>query len=72
MTIRTHCISEVMQSAIDSSSSSLLELLHTVKDCLQKGINIKKWKQVSLLDLWKKFLETCNVQCNTALICTVL
>jgi hypothetical protein len=27
-----HCISEVMQFAIDSNSSSLLELLYTVKD----------------------------------------
>jgi hypothetical protein len=39
-----HCISEVMQFAIDSNSSSLLELLYTVKDCIQKDINSKKWK----------------------------
>jgi hypothetical protein len=49
-----HCTSEVMQFAIDSNSSSLLELLHTVKDCIQKGMNTKKWKQVTLLNLWKK------------------
>jgi hypothetical protein len=47
-------ISEVMQFAIDSNSSCLLELLYTVKDCIQKDINTKKWKQDSLLDLWKK------------------
>jgi hypothetical protein len=57
-TIRTHeqalqCTSEIMQFAIDSNSSSLLELLYTVKDCIQKDINTKKWKQVSLLDLRK-------------------
>jgi hypothetical protein len=49
--IRTHCISEVMQFATDSNSSSRLELLYTVKDCIQKDMNTKNWKQVSLLDL---------------------
>jgi hypothetical protein len=49
-----HCVSEVMQFSIDSNSSSLLELLYTVKDCIQKDMSTKKWKQVSLLDLWKK------------------
>jgi hypothetical protein len=49
-----HCISEVMQFAIDSNSSSLLEQVYTVKDCIQKDMSTKKWKQVSLLDLWKK------------------
>jgi hypothetical protein len=44
-----HCINEVMQFAIDSNSSSLLELLCTVKGC--KDMNTKQWKQVSLLDL---------------------
>jgi hypothetical protein len=29
-----HCISEVLQFAIDSNSSSLLELQYTVKDCI--------------------------------------
>jgi hypothetical protein len=37
-----HCISEVMQFAIDSNSASLLELLYTVKDCIQKDMNTKK------------------------------
>jgi hypothetical protein len=37
-----HCISEVMQSEIDSNSSSHLELLYTVKDCIQKDMNRKK------------------------------
>jgi hypothetical protein len=46
-----HCISEILQFAIDSNSSSLLELLYTVKDYIQKDMNTKKWKQVSLLDL---------------------
>jgi hypothetical protein len=41
-----HCISEIMQFAIDSDSSSLLELLYTVKDCIQKDMNTKKWKQL--------------------------
>jgi hypothetical protein len=36
-----HCISEVMQFAIDSKSSCLHELLHTVKDCVQKDMNTK-------------------------------
>jgi hypothetical protein len=49
-----HYISEIMQFAIDSNSSSLLELLYTVKDCIQKEMNTKKWKQVSFLNLWKK------------------
>jgi hypothetical protein len=49
-----HCISEVMQFATDSNSSSLLELLYTVKDCARKDMITEKWKQVSLLDLWKK------------------
>jgi hypothetical protein len=31
-----HCISEIMQFAIDSYSSSLLELLYAVKDCIHK------------------------------------
>jgi hypothetical protein len=60
-----HCISEVMQFAIDSNSSRLLELFYTVKDCIQKDMNTKKWNQVSLL-------EKCNVQYNRALISTVL
>jgi hypothetical protein len=46
-----YCIREVMQLATDSNSSSLLELLYTVKGCIQKYMNTKKWKQVSLLDL---------------------
>jgi hypothetical protein len=46
-------IAEVMQFAIDSNSSSLLELLYTVKDCIHKDMSTKKWKQVSLLDLSK-------------------
>jgi hypothetical protein len=72
-----HCTSEVMQFAIDSNSSSLLELLYTVNGCVQKYMNTKKWKQVSLLGLWKKsqlvvYWKRGNVQCNRALICTVL
>jgi hypothetical protein len=47
MKIRTHeqvlhCISEVMQFAIDSNSSSHLELLYRVEDCIKKDMNIKK------------------------------
>jgi hypothetical protein len=40
-----HCISEVVQFAIDSDSSSFLELLRAVKDCSQKDMNTEKWKQ---------------------------
>jgi hypothetical protein len=43
-----------MQLATDSNSSSLFELLYTVEDCIQEDMNAKKWKQVSLLDVWKK------------------
>jgi hypothetical protein len=43
-----------MQFAIDSNSSSLLEPLYMVKDSIQKTMNTKKWKQGSLLNLWKK------------------
>jgi hypothetical protein len=43
-----------MQFSIDSNSSSLLELLYTVKDCIKKDMITKKWKEVSLLDLWKE------------------
>jgi hypothetical protein len=39
-----HCISEVMQFAIDSNSSSLLEL-YTVKDCIQKDAITKRKKE---------------------------
>jgi hypothetical protein len=47
MKIRTHeqalhCVSEVIQFAIDSNSSNLLELLYTVKDCIQKDMSTKK------------------------------
>jgi hypothetical protein len=59
MKIRTyeqalHCISQVMQFAIDSHSSSLPELQYTVKHCIQNDMITKNWKQDSLLDLWKK------------------
>jgi hypothetical protein len=36
-----HCISEIMQFAIDSNSSSLLELLYTVKDCIKEDMLTK-------------------------------
>jgi hypothetical protein len=48
-----HCISEVMQFASDSNSSSLRELLYKFKNCIKKGMNTKKWKQASSMDLWK-------------------
>jgi hypothetical protein len=61
-------ISEVMQFAIDLNSSSLLELLYTVKDCIPK-----RWKQFSFVGSVEEIsvsciLEACNVQCNRALI----
>jgi hypothetical protein len=43
-----------MQFAIDSNPSSLLGLLYTVKGYIKKDMKTTKWKQVSLLDLWKK------------------
>jgi hypothetical protein len=43
-----------MQFVIHSKFSRLLELLYTVKDNIKKGINTKKWKEVSLLDLRNK------------------
>jgi hypothetical protein len=64
-----HYISEVMQFAIDSNFSSLLELLHTVKECIQKDMNTKKWKQVSLLDLWKKSHQAVSWKC---VMCSVI
>jgi hypothetical protein len=66
-----------MQFAIDSNSSRLFEILYTVKDCIQKDMNIKKVEtsffvgsaeEISISSIF----ETCNVQCNRALICTVL
>jgi hypothetical protein len=71
-----HCISELTQFAIDSNSSSLLELLYTVKDCIQKDMITKKVKtdffgsmeEISM----SCTLETCNVQRNTALICILI
>jgi hypothetical protein len=66
-----------MQFATDSSSSSLLELLYTVKDCIQKDMNTKKVETSFFVGSVEEIsvshiLEICNVQCNRALICTVL
>jgi hypothetical protein len=36
-----HCISEAVEFGIDSNSSSLLEPLYTVKDCIKKDMNTK-------------------------------
>jgi hypothetical protein len=71
-----HCISKVTQFAIGSNSSGLLELFYTVKGCIQKD----KHKKVETSFLvgsvegisMSCILETCNMQCNRALICTVL
>jgi hypothetical protein len=68
-----HCISEVMQFAIDSNSSSLLELLYTAEDCNQKDMNTKKVEISFFVGSVEEIsmsciLETCNVQCNTALM----
>jgi hypothetical protein len=48
-----HCMSEVMQFAIDSNSSNLPELLYTVKDCIKKYMNTKKGNNF-FINLWKK------------------
>jgi hypothetical protein len=66
-----HCISEVMQFAIDSDSSNLLVLFYTVKDCIQKvetSFFVGSVEEISLSCI----LETCNVECNRVLICLVL
>jgi hypothetical protein len=65
-----------MQFAIDSNSSSLLELLYTVKDCIQRHYHEKvetsffvgSVEEISMSHI----LETCNVQCNRALICILI
>jgi hypothetical protein len=72
-----HCISEVMQFAMDSNSSSLLELLYTVRDCIQKDMNTKKWKTSFYVESVEEIsmtciLEMCNVPCNRVIICTAL
>jgi hypothetical protein len=64
------CISEVMQFATGSNSSRLLELLHTVMDCIQKDMNTKMDNKflcwICGRNLMSCILETCNVQCNRA------
>jgi hypothetical protein len=65
-----------MNFAFDSKSSSLLELLYIVKDCIQKDMNTKKVETSFFVGSVEEIsvsyiLETCNVQCNRALICTV-
>jgi hypothetical protein len=61
-----HSISEVMQFAINSNSSSLLELLYTVKECIQKDMITKKEEtNISVGSVeeisMSCILETCNV-----------
>jgi hypothetical protein len=68
MKIRTyeqalHCISEVMHFAIDSNSSSLLE-----HKKVETSFFVGSVEEISM----DCILETCDVQCNRALICTVL
>jgi hypothetical protein len=72
-----HCISEVMQFAIDSNSSSILELLYTIRDCIQKDMLTKKVETSFFVGSVEEIsmsyiLETCNVKCNRALICTLI
>jgi hypothetical protein len=62
-----------MQFAIDSNSSSLIELLYTVKGYIKKDMNSKKVETSFLVGFVEEIsmsciLETCNVQCNRALI----
>jgi hypothetical protein len=74
MKIHTHdqafqCIGEVMQFAIDSNSSTLLVLLYTVKDCIQRHDQKKKVETSFFVGSVEEIsmsciLETCNVQCN--------
>jgi hypothetical protein len=57
-----------MQFAIDSNSSSHVELLYTIKNCIEKDMNTKKWKEVCLLDLWKK---SQRIVCWKRIMCSV-
>jgi hypothetical protein len=82
MKVRTHeqalhCISEVMQFATDSNSSRLLEQLYTVKGCIYKRHEHKEVERSFFVGSVEEIsmsciLEMCKVQCNRALICTVL
>jgi hypothetical protein len=61
-----HCDSEVMQFAIDSNTSSLLELLYTVKNGIQRhehkkvetSFSVGSVEEISM----SRILETCSVQ----------
>jgi hypothetical protein len=48
-----HCISEVLQFALIQTLPAFLNYCIQLRTALKKT-NTKKWKQVSLLDLWKK------------------
>jgi hypothetical protein len=66
-----------MQFATDSNSSTLLELLYTVKDCIKKIHEHKRVETSFFVGTVEEIsmsciLEMCNVQCNRALICTIL
>jgi hypothetical protein len=66
-----------MQFAIDSNSSNLLELLYTVKGCVQKDMIAKKMETSLSVGSVEEIsmsciLEMCNVQCNRALICVLI
>jgi hypothetical protein len=63
-----------MQFVSDSNFYSLLELLYTVKDSIQKDVNTKKVEKSFFVGSVEEIsmscmLETCNVQHNRALIC---
>jgi hypothetical protein len=53
-----HCISEVMQFATYSNSSSLLELSYTIKDCIQKT-----WKQEVETSFFVGSMEEISMSC---------
>jgi hypothetical protein len=64
-----HCIREVMQFVTDLNSSSRLELLYTIKDCIQKDMSTRKVETSFFVGSVEEIsmsciLETCNVQCN--------
>jgi hypothetical protein len=61
-----------MQFAVDSNSSSLLQLLYTVKDCIKKKHEHKKVETSFFVGSVAEIsmsciMEKCNVQCNKSI-----
>jgi hypothetical protein len=71
-----HCISQVMLFAIDSNSSAFMNYCiqlrtafkKTLSQKLETSFSVGSVKEISMSCI----LEMCNVQCNRALICTLI